>query len=330
MNEALVYRSAVTLTRNYPDLPFDTTQDAEAAGRLVSRTAGALADTACTLHLLRDMTEDNRLALLENGQAPAYMKEAAQTAAVLVPLEGGASVFVGGGAHVCISAHRPGMALAEAAADCFVVDDRLSRRVTFAFDEELGYLQPSHDLIGTGLRVSMQLHVPMLIRARRVPEVGAMLEKEGLRLTAAFPTAEKPGGDLLEISNASALGFTEQELCRKVTDAARRVCEMEEEARRKLMAEKALRVTDLVCRAWALMQAAHLMPQAEFWRLWSDVRLGAELKILPVATEQIDLLLPEALPAHLRNYAEEALAGEALDACRAARIHELLEENQLL
>lgn len=328
-HDSIIVSSAVILTRNYADLPFDAVTNAATAGRVVSRTANALQGAGFTLHLLREMSEDNRAALVEARQIPPQLLTAAETAAVLLPVEGAGCVSVGGMEHVCITVRHRGDALLRALEEAFLVEDRLSGGATFAFDEALGYLQADHTRLGTGLTASVMLHLPMLMRERRLMEIIASLKQAGLQARIRGGTSDNLHGDLLEISNGPALGMTEQEICQRVLGEAQRLCEQESEARRKALQENPLKLEDQVARSLGILRCAKLLGQTEFRLMWSEIRLGAALNLLPLSVEQVDALMPQGLDAHLRNYAEEPLDGDALDACRAARVQELLEENPL-
>lgn len=324
--DAIIVGAVAVLTRNYEDLPFDAAANADTAGRVISRTAGALRGKGYTLHLLREMAEDNRQALVERGQIPMEMAAEHQTGAVLLPLEGAASVALCGAEHVSVISRRRGGELAEAAADCLAVEDHLARRVSFAYHEQMGYLQARYEGLGTGLQAGLVLHLPMLMRAKRMPEVLRELDAQGLRGRPCGLVGNRPRGELLEVCNRSAIGRTEQEICQLVQQGARKLMQMEAELRRNAAQPESLKLQDRLSRAHGLTQSARLISEEEFWCIWSDLRLGAQMELLPLTTEQVDALLPEMMEAHLRSYAEEALAGEALDACRCSRLRELLYE----
>lgn len=330
MNEEVAIWSRAMLTRNYPDLPFATADRPADAGRVISRTVAALEDNDFALQLLQSMAENDRQVLMEAGQANAALLKAAQTSAVLLPVDGTASMMLAGRDHLTIVSRQPGLALPLAAEDCFHVEDQLSGRVEFAFDDALGYLTSQPAQLGTGLHLSVRLHVPMIIRARQEGSIASILRPQGMRLYAVAMDGDKPEGDMLEIANIGALGRTEQELCQLLTDAVGKICQTENELRQREREEHAATLEDRVFRAQGILRSARLMTEAEFWRLWSDLRLGAAMELLPMQLWQVDALMNEAKPAHLRSYAEEDLNGEALDACRAARVREMLEEHENL
>lgn len=324
-DEAIIVGATAALTRNYADLPFDAAVNPDTAGRVISRTAGALQEEGYTLRLLREMNEDHRRTLVERGHISGEGLAQPQTGAVMLPPEGPAAVTLGGTEHVAIRSRRRGGALQETVADCLRVEDSLSRRVSFAFHDRLGYLQACHEGLGTGLHAGLVMHLPLLMHDKRLPAVLRELAEQGLQGRPCGLVAGKhTPGCLLALSNRSAMGRTEQGVCQLVQQGAEKLLQLETELRREAAESTSLRLRDRLHRAQGLTQSALLMDAPEFWRVWSDLRLGAHMALLPLTVEQVDALLPEMLDGHLCSYAEEHLAGEALAACRCSRLRELL------
>ncbi len=334
MKESMVLSCRARLARNYADQPFDVSAKPEAAAAVISRTVNALENAsgeAFTLHPLRDMTDLNRRTLVESGRISADMLRAPDTAAVLLSGEGEAAVMLNGTDQVAFTATMPGLHLMEAALKCFRLDDCLSRKATLAYDEHWGYLTASPADAGTGLKVTVRLHLPLLTAAKKLANAPKKAASAGLRLTGALGSGPNPPADLWEVSNLAALGRTEQDIIALVTAAARQFCETEMSLWQSALAEEQrTRTEDRVWRALALMQHARLMPITEFWPTWSSLRLGAAMGLLPLTAEEADALLPQAMPAHLCTYAGQELSGESLDACRAERLREMLTESPLI
>lgn len=332
MKDAVAVRSRVRLVRNFADLPFDAIKNADTASTVISRAASALdsrGKNGFALHILRDMDDENRRALVEGGCIGAELLRAQENGAVLLPADGLAAVLLGGLNHVRIDATRPGLALSPAAEECFRVEDRLSRRASFAFDEQLGYLTAMYAETGTGVRAEVMLHLPLLTREGKLREAGKAAADAGLSLNGAYSPGAEPLGDLWMVSNRMALGRTEQEIIQLVTDAVLQLCEAEETLRQDKLEAEGVPLRDRAWRAMGIMSTARLLTMDEMWRLWSDMRLGAALKLLPQTLERVDALLPQAMTAHLCRYAEETLTGQALDEYRATRVRELLAEDLL-
>ena len=328
MRNDVVLSSRVRLARNYEDIPFDLSNRPDFAAVCISRTVNALRaagmDEGFQLFRLREMSEDARKAMAESWLISRDLLSTPASSAAFVRPEDALSVMMNEDDHLRIQAIRPEMDLLSAAAACFRVDDALSRQVSFAFDEQLGYLTACPTNTGTGMRASLLMHLPMLTRAKKMGDVGQLVAKVGLNIRGVYGEGSEALGNIYQISNQVTLGRTEQELISTVTALGNQLCDMENALREKAVKEGRLQLEDVIFRAWGTMTNARLMPLNEFYQHWSDIRLGAALGLIKLPLSLVDAMLDHVQCAHLCVWAEESLTGAALDEARATRIREML------
>ncbi len=241
-----------------------------------------------------------------------------------------ASIMMNEEDHLRIQAIRPGMALTEAAETCFRLEDALSRQVVFAFDKQLGYLTACPTNTGTGMRASLLMHLPMLTLGKQMGNVGQIVAKVGLTIRGVYGEGAEALGNLYQVSNQVTLGRTEQEIISTVTAVGHQLTDMEQALREKTAGgdDSRLALEDAVYRAWGVMRFARLMPLNEFFRHWSNVRLGAAMGLLPAPLALLDTMLDQAQDANLSVFNEQVLAGNALSAARARRVRGMLAAYQ--
>ena len=330
MSHPAILSSRVRLARNYEDLPFDARRPG-VAETCVSRTANALAlsgeDKGFALLTMVSLGEDRRGALVESRLISRELA-ASPDSAVLLREEDRLSVMMGEEDHLRIQAITDGLSLDEAAARCFAVEDALSRHVRFAFDSQLGYLTACPTDTGTGMRASLLMHLPMLAHHKQMGSVGSIAAKVGLNARGYYGEGSEALGDIYQISNQITLGRTEAEVIATVTALGEQLSETEAELRRHALSERRTATEDKVFRAWGILMNARLLPLKEFFSLWSALRLGAVLGLVPVSPGALDSLPVEVQDAHLRAWNEKPLAGEALDAARAARVQNVIREEK--
>ncbi|MGN1370324.1 MAG: ATP--guanido phosphotransferase [Aristaeellaceae bacterium] len=328
MRNEIVLSSRVRLARNYEDIPFDVSHRPEFAMICISRTVNALraagVDQGFELYRLRDMSDSARRAMAESRLISRDLLDTPESSAVLVRPEDAVSVMMNEDDHLRIQAIRPEMDLLSAASACFRVEDALSRQVSFAFDEQLGYLTACPTNTGTGMRASLLMHLPMLTRAKKMGDVGQLVAKVGLNIRGVYGEGADALGDIYQISNQVTLGRTEQELISTVTALGNQLCDMENALREKGMKEGRTLLEDVIFRTWGIMTNARLMNLNEFYQHWTNIRLGAALGLLKLPLPLVDALLDHVQDAHLCVWAEEALEGAALSEARASRIREML------
>lgn len=327
MSEA-VLSSRVRLARNFPDMPFDVVENSEAASLCEGRTAEALKlsgqDAGFELLRLRDMEDVQRRALAELHLISQDLLKHKDVAAVLLNEKAGLSIMMNEEDHLRIQAIAEGMDLQAAADACFQVEDALSRHLAFAFDQQLGYLTACPTNTGTGMRASLLMHLPMLTITKQMGNVGQLAAKVGLNIRGVYGGGSEAWGNLYLISNQATLGRTEQEIISAVTAVGQQLTDMELAMREKSLHMDRLGVEDMVFRAWGLMQNARRMGLEEFFKLWSSLRLGAVMGLLPVKTATVDMLLHQAQDANVQAMAEAGLTGRALDEKRAECIRHIL------
>lgn len=323
-----VLSSRVRLARNYEDLPFALENAPAQAESCILRTVKALRvageSEKYDLLRLRDMSESSRAALAESHLVSKDLLRHPETAAVMMRKDNSVSVMMNEDDHLRIQAVRQGDDLLSAAQACFCVDDAIARQNAFAYDEQLGYLTACPTNTGTGMRASLMLHLPMLTRGKQMGGVGQLAAKVGLTLRGVYGEGSEALGNIYQISNQVTLGRTEQELITTVEAVGKQLTAMEDKLEEKALKTARLETEDAVQRAMGILRSARILPKGEFFQLYSNLRLGAVLGLLPLRTETVDEMLEQAQDAHLCLYAGETITGTALDSVRAERVRSLL------
>ena len=334
MRKEIVLSSRVRLARNFEDIPFDVSQRPEFAAVCVSRAVNAMRnagqDKGFELFRLRDMSDASRKAMAESRLISRDLLQHADTAAAFLRPQDAMTVMIGEDDHLRIQAIRPELDLLSAASACFRVDDALSRQVSFAYDDQLGYLTACPTNTGTGMRASLLMHLPLLTKGKQMGNVGQLVSKVGLNIRGVYGEGSEALGNIYQVSNQVTLGRTEQELISTVTALGNQLCDMEDALRQKALTDGRVALEDVVYRAWGAMSNARLMPMNEFYQHWSNIRLGAAMGLLKLPLPLVDALLDHAQDAHLCVWAEESLTGAALEEARATRIREMLAVGQAM
>jgi len=334
MRKEIVLSSRVRLARNFEDIPFDVSQRPEFAAVCVSRAVSAMKnagqDKGFELFRLKDMSDASRKAMAESRLISRDLLQHGDTAAALLRPQDATTIMIGEDDHLRIQAIRPEMDLLSAASACFRVDDALSRQVSFAYDDQLGYLTACPTNTGTGMRASLLMHLPLLTKGKQMGNVGQLVAKVGLNIRGVYGEGSEALGNIYQVSNQVTLGRTEQELISTVTALGNQLCDMEEALRQKALTDGRTELEDVVYRAWGAMSNARLMPLNEFYQHWSNIRLGAAMGLLKLPLPLVDALLDHAQDAHLCVWAEESLTGAALEEARATRIREMLAVGQAM
>jgi len=209
------------------------------------------------------------------------------------------------------------------------VDQRLEKKLPYAFEEKLGYITACPTNLGTGMRASAMLHLPALVLTEQIGQVLQAVSKIGLAVRGLFGEGTESLGHLFQISNQSTLGESEEVIIDRLERVIKQVASHERNARLKMLEEERDALTDEIGRAYGTLKFAHLFDSKEAFSHISLIRLGADLGYFEEGTMQrCDSLMMEIQPAHLQIFAGKELEPEQRDLIRAEIIRDQLQSLQ--
>lgn len=220
------------------------------------------------------------------------------------------SVMVNEEDHIRLQVIRSGMELARTLAEAEEIDDKLESGLDYAFSPRFGYLTACPTNVGTGLRLSVMLHLPGLRLTGNIDKVKRAATDMSLAVRGFYGEGSEAAGDLYQISNQTTLGKTEQALLYELErDIIPKVIDYERVARQTLLTKRRKDLEDQVFRALGLLTNARLMTTEESMQLLSLVRLGVLTGLIDhLDQKSVNQLLLLTQPAHLQR-----IAGKELD-----------------
>ena len=309
----IVISSRVRLARNLADFPFisrTTPQDREAIETLLGERASAAKGENEMLYLDLDKLEQvDRQLLVERHLISREHAEAQGARAVAI--DGGEkfSLMINEEDHLRIQVMQSGLDLEGAWEQVNRLDDVVEEKVAYAFHERLGYLTACPTNVGTGLRVSVMLHLPALVITRQIDKVFRSLQKISLAVRGLYGEGSQALGDFYQISNQVTLGLSEAELIRKVSDIVPVIIDYERQARDFLTKESHESLHDRVSRAYGILRTAQTISSEETMHLLSSVRMGINLGLISdLSIQSVNELFLNTQPAHLQK-----LVGGSMD-----------------
>ena len=211
--------------------------------------------------------------------------------------------------HLRIQLMKSGLDLQGAWEQINQIDDLIESRLTYAFHDKLGYLTACPTNVGTGMRVSVMLHLPALVITRHIDKVFRSLQKISLAVRGLYGEGSQAMGDFYQISNQITLGRSEAELISQVGDVVPVLIEYERQARDFLVRESQKDLHDRVSRAYGILCTAQTISSEETMHLLSSVRMGVNLGLIEdLEIPTLNQLFIHTQPAHLQK-----LRGTELD-----------------
>lgn len=324
----VVLKSRVRLARNLADIPFPAAMHGEDGAIAQLRILDAVKSTpqgqAYRFIRVHDMEDEERRILVERNLISRELLSAGPHAAAMLRQDEAAALLVNEDDHLRISALLSGLALEEAAAVAFEMDEALGAELKFAYDAELGYLTSLLSNTGTGMRATAALHLPGLLRTGAVASLMQEMAKLGLFLKPLLGENKESQGELFLAGNQLALGRTEEELIDTLGAMLLQVVARERAAREMLLMGSDIRMEDRLMRSLGILRYARRLTYAEWMRKWSDVRLAVLAGMVPIDLKTLDELLDAVKPAHLEVAAGTDLSTTERDERRAALVREAL------
>ena len=241
------------------------------------------------------------------------------------------SIMVNEEDHLRLQVLRSGLQLEEAWEQINKIDDALEGKLDFAFHPRFGYLTACPTNVGTGIRVSVMLHLPALKLTGEIEKVFRAAKDMKLAVRGLYGEGTEATGDFYQISNQTTLGKTEDDVIAEFKqEVIPRIIDYERAARKTLIHDRTVQLDDKVCRALGVLRTARLIASDETLLLLSHLRMGINLarpgvKDLDIRTINELFLLTQ--PAHLQKIQGKKLEGDLRRAARADYIRSRLNGN---
>jgi protein arginine kinase len=236
------------------------------------------------------------------------------------------SIMVNEEDHVRMQVLAAGFQLDRAWEQINKLDDQMEQRLEFAFHEQFGYLTACPTNTGTGIRVSVMMHLPALKITGEIERVFRAARDMHLAVRGLYGEGTEATGDFYQISNQSTLGKTEEEIVEEFQETVvPRISDYELRARDVLRRQKSTLVADKVWRAIGMLKYARTINTEETLLLLSHLRLGLNMGLIDeVDLDTINDLFLSIQPAHLQIINGKRMDGEERSRFRAEYIREKL------
>jgi len=302
----IVISSRIRLARNLADFPFisrATTQDRSRIEKVLRERILTMSPDSDLMYIeLAQLEKVDRQFLVERHLISREHAEGQGARAVAIGRDEKFSLMVNEEDHLRIQVMQSGLDLGNVWEQVGRLDDLIEEKATYAFHEQLGYLTACPTNVGTGMRVSVMLHLPALVITRQIDKVFRSLQKISLAVRGLYGEGSQAMGDFYQISNQITLGRTEAELIRQVGDIVPVIIDYERQAREFLVKESHENLHDRVSRAYGILRTAQTISSEETMHLLSSVRMGVNLGLIrDLNIPAINELFISTQPAHLQK-----------------------------
>ena len=276
---------------------------------------------------LQGVDELERSVLVERHLISRELAASRRPSGVAVDEAENVAIMINEEDHLRAQVFAPGLATEAVWRRAERLDDALVQRLPMAWSEEFGFLTACPTNTGTGLRLSVMMHLPGLVWSEEIDKATNVAQKIHLAVRGLYGEGSRALGDFYQVSNQITLGRDEAQIQADVFLAVSRIVQWEREVREALLRGSArTRTLDRVHRALGTIERAQILTSEEALGCLSALRFGVEEELLDgFDTPALNRALLLSQPGHLQRHTRERLQAEERDQRRAQLLRETLD-----
>lgn len=322
----VVVSTRIRLARNLSGMPFPSRMTENQLDELKNRVKEAISNSNTPFSKslkfidMEAVPQNEVKAMVERHIISPEFAQNVRGRAIILSEDESISIMIGEEDHVRIQVVLGGLQLEEAYDIAERIDGLLHNSLHFAFDSELGFLTECPTNLGTGLRASVMLHLPVCENEGEISRLSETVGKIGFTVRGMYGEGSKSKASLYQLSNQITLGISEKNAIDNLKIITMQLIEKEKNLRGCI--EK-IKIEDIVYRALGTLKNCRVLNTGEMMNLLSRIKLGISMGILNNEIMPIKLLI-EGQPYMLMKKHGE-MSPEERDICRATDMREYLE-----
>ena len=160
----------------------------------------------------------------------------------------------------------------------------LSNKISFAFNDEYGYLMSDISKIGSGIKIESNIMLSAITTINKMDQVKINVAKLGYNLIETKYPA------VYTLSTRCNLGLSEKKIFEDFESTLTKLQELEMESAKMLDATKHDELLDKVNRSVAILQVANLLTYDELYNLIVNIRMGLNAGLVKIKAETLNKL----------------------------------------
>lgn len=319
VHSEIALASRIRLARNVKGVPFPQNAPESKLDEIVIQVQDIFEEMdQFTFWPIHRFSNQQRLLLQEKRLISPEFAKQSDHAALAFDSTGLTSIAVNEEDHIRLQVLDGGFNLEFLWGHINDVDQIFDRSLEYSFSDQLGYLTSSPTNTGTGLRISLLLHLPALELEGRLESIFEESNFFELNVCGFYGQGNDLFGSIYQISNRLTLGLTEFSLLDDFLKIGSEIVDKEQEARQRLLENRGIEVEDKVFRSLGILKHAKLLNTFEFIEHYSNLLLGINIGLIAeIDKQELHDLLLWTQPAHLQwRYGKELNSTEQ-DAVRA-------------
>lgn len=326
----VVVSSRIRLARNLNDFPFVTRakkEDLENIENSIKEITPSIGYGMKFLKL-KDIDDITKMSLVEKHIiSPNFALKKEDNGAMIINDEENISIMINEEDHLRIQVLGEGFDVDNLMNLAIEIDEKIQKKLNYAYSEKYGYLTACPTNVGTGLRASVMVHLPALTKTGNIQKILEVINNFGMNIRGIYGEGTKAFGNMYQISNKQSLGISEKEIIKNLKQIVEKIIEQERLAR-KILSKETIELEDEVYRAYGILSNCKKISSEEARDLLSSVKLGTDMGIIKELNDlKVNKLLLYTKPANLQKFLGEKIDSYRRDVKRAEVIKQIINEN---
>lgn len=323
----IVISTRIRLARNLDGYPFPLRASAKQKAEIETLVQDVLCSQKLGRSLLYVSLPEtsglDRLFLTERHLISKEMANSEGDRAVAIGKKETLSIMVNEEDHLRLQVLRSGLQLAEAWEELDRLDTALGKLFRYAFSAQFGFCTACPTNVGTGMRVSVLLHLPALAMTKQIEKAFQALSRVNYSVRGLYGEGTQPSGNFFQISNQMTLGKAEGDIVEEMSSIVPEIIKFERACRQRLAADNRLELEDRIWRAYGTLRYARSITSEETMDLLSVIRLGINMStIRDLDVKDVNELFIYTQPAHLQKLHKRQFSAAERDIARANYIRQ--------
>ena len=322
----VVISTRIRYARNFRNYKFGI-KDKDEAKKIEEEIKSKLINVGYGLKFIKmkDMDDLTKMSLLEkNIISPECAMDKNEICDILINDEENICILLNEEEHIKLQVFNGSFDLDGTFNLAREIDKKLEQTFDIAKSKKYGYLTNKLTDVGTGMRVSVMVHLPGLTKTGNIRKILDSVSNFGLNIRGVYGENSKSSGDMYQISNKQTLGITEDDIVKNLKVITEKIIEQERTARR-MLAKNQILLEDMVYRSFGILSNCKKISAEETRNLLSDVKLGTDLGIIKEITDsKILQIYLYSKPANLQKKIGQNLDAFDRDIKRSEVIKEII------
>ncbi|MDI6861550.1 MAG: hypothetical protein QMD25_06020 [Caldisericia bacterium] len=272
-----------------------------------------------------DLSDVERYALVEMHLVSPLFIENPYGKYLYLSEDGTVSIMINEEDHLRIQIIKEGFTLDDIIINVFEIGDELEDNIEISYSNNLGYLTSCPTNVGTGLRASLLVHLPILTLTGKMNDIIENSTKFSITIRGTFGEWSETVSSLFQISNSTSLGKSEETIIDSVKKIGREIIKLEREEREKYVLKNKNFLLDEVRKVKNKLKYSYKISYKDVSETLSILRLASLLKIIDIPIELINELLIKTRSNIMKIEFETPLES-IIDNLRAEYIKNILKE----